>query len=389
MKGILLCGLSLLGSGCAHPAATDGGAGGAAPDGPSPDVLSAPPLWTERVDLAAEAMLSPRERDRLGDEYLFVARPHEAIRNFDAFLAAEPAFGPQHWRRGIALYYAERFGEGADQFVRHRAVNPDDVENAAWHFLCIARVESVGHARASLLPVGPDQRDPMHEIYELMAGRATPDDVLENAASSSQHDAVFFAHLYLGLYFEALGETSKARKHIELAATTHGRSHYMGRVAKMHASLTAAPAPDTPLAHSLADAVLRCALTNSGTRADLRDYGGNDPSTRVILLVSEGLPDGYRPVMRGFNIRLVPRADLPGQLLDPLYARDEFTYVGMQVVKEGEAWGPATDTVYVVVWTVAASRAAKSVMMGSTTCTFKVVWEGDVPAVSYHGSQSI
>jgi alkaline phosphatase D len=186
---------------------------------------------------APETTLSPRERDRRGDEHLFAGRFDEAIADFDAFLEAEPENDAYHWRRGIAYYYAGRYEEGAAQFVRHQTVNPDDVENAAWHFLCMARATDVDKARAALLPVGPDQRDPMMEVYELYAGRATPQDVLDKASSSSQRDAIFFAHLYLGLYHDALDDTAKAREHIGLATTTHGRSHYMGRVARVHATL--------------------------------------------------------------------------------------------------------------------------------------------------------
>ncbi len=184
-----------------------------------------------------EPELSPRERDLRGDEHLLAGRFEEALADFDSFLAAAPELDPQHWRRGIAYYYAGRYEEGAAQFVRHRRVNPNDVENAAWHFLCLARATSFDEARAALLPVGPDQRDPMREVYALFAGRAQPQDVLAAAESSPQRDAVFFAHLYLGLYYEALGDLDRARRHIDLAATTHARPHYMGRVAKMHAAL--------------------------------------------------------------------------------------------------------------------------------------------------------
>ena len=189
------------------------------------------------VNTPTPEQLSPRQRDARGDDHLFAGRFDEALADFDAFLAAEPALDPYHWRRGIALYYAERFADGAAQFVRHRTVNPNDVENAAWHFLCMAREESVEAARAALLPVGPDQRDPMREVYELYAGRASTDDVLRAAEASRQHDAPFFAHLYLGLYHEVRGEPELARKHLGLAATVHGRGHYMGRVARMHHEL--------------------------------------------------------------------------------------------------------------------------------------------------------
>ena len=61
---------------------------------------------------AEERLLSPRERDRRGDEHLFAGRFDEAIADYDAFLAVEPAFDAHHWRRGIACYYAEAWDEG-------------------------------------------------------------------------------------------------------------------------------------------------------------------------------------------------------------------------------------------------------------------------------------
>lgn len=188
--------------------------------------------------------LSPRERDQRGDERLFVGRFAEAADDFDAYVEAFPESDPYHWRRGIAYYYAERYEEGAAQFVRHRTVNPNDVENAAWHFLCVARYEGLASARAALLPVGPDQRDPMREVYELYAGRATVEDVLSRASSSPQYDAEFFAHLYLALYFDVLGDLERARYHIRLATTEHARGHYMGRVAQAHADVLEAQRPN-------------------------------------------------------------------------------------------------------------------------------------------------
>ena len=43
---------------------------------------------------------------------------------------------------GHCAYYAGRLPTAATCLVSHRTVNPDDVENAAWHFLCVARAES-------------------------------------------------------------------------------------------------------------------------------------------------------------------------------------------------------------------------------------------------------
>ena len=63
---------------------------------------------------------------------------------------AVPDEAPYLWQRGIALYYAGRYDDCRRQFESHRSVNPDDVENAAWHFLCVARAESPAKARAAL-----------------------------------------------------------------------------------------------------------------------------------------------------------------------------------------------------------------------------------------------
>jgi lipoprotein NlpI len=113
-------------------------------------------------------------------------------------------------------------------------VNPADVENAAWHFLCVARAGSPAAARAALLPVGADARVPMREVYQMFRGTLTPDQVL--AAAGSQPGAQFFGHLYVGLYFEALGMKERALEHIRLAAADRFEPFggYMHMVARVH-----------------------------------------------------------------------------------------------------------------------------------------------------------
>jgi lipoprotein NlpI len=145
-----------------------------------------------------------------------------------------PAIAPQLWQRGIALYYAGRYNDCRSQFESHRTVNPNDVENAAWHFLCVARAESPEKARSALLPVGPDSRVPMLEIYEMFRGTRRPQEVL--AAAGARPEAQFYARLYLGLYFEALGNESLARENITAAASDRFASAggYMHGVAKVH-----------------------------------------------------------------------------------------------------------------------------------------------------------
>jgi lipoprotein NlpI len=158
----------------------------------------------------------------------------ESVAGFDNLVKLVPGFAPELWQRGIALYYAGRFKDCRAQFESHRTVNPNDVENAAWHFLCVARAESPESARKALLPVGPDARVPMRQVYEMFRGAMSPQDVLAAAGSSIQGQ--FYARLYLGLYYEALGNKPLALEHIKAAAADRfaAAGGYMHTVAKVH-----------------------------------------------------------------------------------------------------------------------------------------------------------
>ncbi len=158
----------------------------------------------------------------------------ESAATFDALVAASPADAPYLWQRGIALYYAKRYTDCRTQFESHRTVNADDVENAAWHFLCVALEQSPARAKAALLPVGPDPRVPMREVYEMFRGTGTPAQVM--LAAGDRLDAQFYGHLYIGLYGEATGQRMQALEHITAAAADRyqARGGYMHMVARVH-----------------------------------------------------------------------------------------------------------------------------------------------------------
>jgi len=158
----------------------------------------------------------------------------ESAAGFDNLVKLVPATAPQLWQRGIALYYAGRYKDCRAQFESHRTVNPNDVENAVWHFLCVARDESPEKAKSALLPVGPDSRVPMREVYDMFRGVKRPEDVL--ASAGLQPSGQFFAQLYVGLYYEALGNARLTREHITLAAADKfaPAGGYMHTVAKVH-----------------------------------------------------------------------------------------------------------------------------------------------------------
>jgi lipoprotein NlpI len=163
----------------------------------------------------------------------------EALADFDIYLKLKPAAYPDHWQRGICLYYLRKFDEGAKQFHAYEKISTDDVENAVWHFLCLARKEGVAKAREKMLKIGKDARIPMMEVYDLFRGKIKPADVLaaveaSKATGLARQEEYFYAHLYLGLYYDVLGERDKALEHLELATGKYGRPHYMGDVARVH-----------------------------------------------------------------------------------------------------------------------------------------------------------
>ena len=158
----------------------------------------------------------------------------ESAAGFDTLIEVSPSVAQRLWQRGIALYYTGRYADCREQFELHRTVNPADVENAAWHFFCVLRAESAAGARAALLPVGPDGRVPMRQIYDMFRRVLAPEQVLE--AAGSQAAAQFYAQLYVGLYFEALEDDRRALEHITAAAAHRFaiEGGYMQTVAKIH-----------------------------------------------------------------------------------------------------------------------------------------------------------
>jgi len=174
--------------------------------------------------------------DRRGDALLKSGKYAEAIADFDAVLALKPALAPEHWRRGIALYYAGKFAEGVAQFEAHRQANPEDVENAAWHYLCNAKVAGPEKARAQLIAVTRDPRVPMAEVQKLYAGQLKPADVLAaadqlKADTEAGVEARFYANLYVALYYESAGDAAKRTAHLTAAVEKSKISHYMWDVA--------------------------------------------------------------------------------------------------------------------------------------------------------------
>lgn len=195
--------------------------------------------YTEALKLDPSAVGVYQAR---GSEHFRLGHIAESIADWDQFIAAHPEQAAHHWQRGIAYYYAGRFTDGRKAFELHQTVNSHDVENAVWHFLCMAREQGVEKARAALIPIDGDSRVPMAQVHQLFAGKLKPADVLAaatagNVSGERKERQVFYAHLYLGLYYEAIGDAKLAREHIEKSAAEYQKHDYMGDVAHVHAEI--------------------------------------------------------------------------------------------------------------------------------------------------------
>ncbi|QDT03909.1 lipoprotein NlpI [Rubripirellula lacrimiformis] len=195
---------------------------------------------------AADAMITDYGDDvqaiaAAGDIYLRSGKVQKSVRQFDRLVNRQPSQMPYLWQRGIALYFAGKYDEAADQFAKHRRVNPNDVENAAWHFLCIAKDQSPEKAKQMVLPAPGDGREPMNEVLAMLSSgdtqsvRARIDQVhRDSPGSRSAKEATFYGELYLGLYADAWGDLAEAKARMD-AACRDTPPHYMGDVARVYA----------------------------------------------------------------------------------------------------------------------------------------------------------
>lgn len=103
-----------------------------------------------------------------------LGRIQASVDDFDAAIRAHPRLAAGHWQRGIALYYLGRYEEGAKQFRQYESVDTNDVENAVWHFLCVARKEGVARARVGILKIGEDRRVPMMQSMPCSGETSRP-----------------------------------------------------------------------------------------------------------------------------------------------------------------------------------------------------------------------
>jgi lipoprotein NlpI len=162
----------------------------------------------------------------------------ESIPVFDKANELDPSLLAKNWQLGIALATNGDFKRGAELFKSHREVNPDDVENSAWYYLCVAKSEGLEKAKSSVIPSRGDPRPPMMNVLKMLDGKETPEQVLEAAEKAGSNEeernlARFYANLYVGLYFDSVDRKEDAVKYLK-RSREFGIDGYMADTARVY-----------------------------------------------------------------------------------------------------------------------------------------------------------
>ena len=124
--------------------------------------------------------------------------------DYDKLNQLDESQSSSNWRRGIALFYAERYQEAAEQFERYHSFDQVDRENGIWRYLSQFKADGLEAARKGLLRYKKDDREPFPAVYQLFAGQTSEEQILDAIRSAKISDEdragrLFYAHLYVGL----------------------------------------------------------------------------------------------------------------------------------------------------------------------------------------------
>ena len=203
----------------------------------------------EQTQLTAAIEKSPQSENlysQRGDVRFFLGQFTESAADYDKMVQLNPGLDAEHWRRGIAWFYAEEFEKAAGQFERYHSFDNVDRENGIWRYLCQRKAVGLEKARAGLLKYEKDDREPFGDVYKLFQGTIAAEELLEKIRKAGISDAerqkrLFYAELYVGLNEAVESRPESARKHLRAAADNpwpldagYG-PHYMSQVARVHA----------------------------------------------------------------------------------------------------------------------------------------------------------
>ncbi|WP_348547931.1 tetratricopeptide repeat protein [Chthoniobacter sp.] len=181
---------------------------------------------------------SPMLHSQRGDLFLFLGDYTDSIADFQKMIELDPTQDAQHWRLGIAYYFAGQYAKAQKQFEKYHSFDGHDRENGIWKFLAQERIDGVAKARAEMLTYTEFDREPFPALYEMYAGKRTPDEVLAEMDSKGLTKdplVAFDGYYYTGLQEALLGHRPRAiellRKAVDIMP---GPEHvYMWNIARL------------------------------------------------------------------------------------------------------------------------------------------------------------
>lgn len=186
-----------------------------------------------------------------GDVHFYLGHFTEAVTDYTRMIELRPEEEASHWRRGIALFYAKEYADGAAQFEKYHSFDNVDRENGIWRYFCQVKAVGKEQAQRELLRYEKDDRPPFPEVYRLFSGKLTAEEVLASVATSSEANRQaneFYAHLYVGLNSALDGKQEEALAHLRAATDNPWpRSagygpRYMWHVGRLHLEVLTAEA---------------------------------------------------------------------------------------------------------------------------------------------------
>ncbi len=155
-----------------------------------------------------------------GDCHFFLGHFPQALSDYDQMTGDNPREIAGNWRRGIALYFCDRFQESASQFDAYHTIDQIDRENGIWRYLADTRSLGIPAARKNLLEYKKDDRPPFSDLYLLFAGTRTEQNLLDQfqlGRDAGNSPESFYLRLYLGFWCDSQDLSPQAISHLTLA----------------------------------------------------------------------------------------------------------------------------------------------------------------------------
>ena len=106
--------------------------------------------------------------------------------DYEKMIELNPELEVSHWRLGIAYFYLEEYDKAARQFQIYHNYDAVDRENGIWRFMSQFQKQWF-----EMLPgrdcsnMKKDDRPPYPLLYEMFAGRLSPDEVFSNIETAN------------------------------------------------------------------------------------------------------------------------------------------------------------------------------------------------------------